>query len=136
MREILFRAKCKEPYAWAYGVPYKHDCQSFFIPYFIENCPQDCSPFPLNEDTLGQFTGLTDKNGKKIFEGDIVQGTIVSAWNKSLIRCEVVYNKDGFIAVERTRNQHWVHKVKFAKDIEVIGNIHDNFKLLGEQYGK
>ena len=82
--------------------------------------------------TVGQFTGLTDKNGKKIFEGDIVQGTIVSAWNKALIRCEVVYDKDGFISVERTRNQDWVHKVKFAKDIEVIGNIHDNPELLGE----
>ena len=83
-------------------------------------------------ETVGQYTGLTDKNGTKIFEGDIVQGTIVSAWNKALIRCEVVYNKDGFISVERTRNQDRVHKVKFAKDIEVIGNIHDNPELLGE----
>ena len=83
-------------------------------------------------ETVGQFTGLTDKNGKKIFEGDIIQGTIVSAWNKELIRCEIVYDKDAFISVERKRNRAWVHKVKFAKDIEVIGNIYDNPELLGE----
>jgi uncharacterized phage protein (TIGR01671 family) len=145
MKSILFRGK-KENGEWVYGNYVRHTplCVCFsgeqkpdkhFIAYdgycdwgfeppveFVEVIPE----------SVAQFTGLTDKNGKKIFEGDIVQGTIVSAWNKALIRCEVVYNKDGFISVERTRNQDWVHKVKFAKDIEVIGNIHDNKELLGE----
>ena len=123
-RDILFRGKKKQG-EWVYGLL---GC-NYFRPnekyYYIHNCETDDTEHEVILETVGQFTGLTDKNGKKIFEGDIVQGTIVSAWNKALIRCEVVYNKDGFIAVEKTRNQDWTHKLKFAKDIEVIGNIHD-----------
>ena len=84
----------------------------------------------LDKETVGQFTGLTDKNGKKIFEGDIIQGVITSRWNKSLIRCEIVYKGDCFLAIEKISNTLWEHKIRFAKDIEVIGNIHDNPELL------
>jgi len=111
---------------WVFGLPFYKEEKIGGIE------SKDGKLYTVIPETIGQFTGLTDKNGKKIFEGDIVQGTIVSAWNKALICCEVVYNKGGFISVERTRNQDWVHKVKFAKDIEVIGNIHDNPELLGE----
>ncbi len=143
MREILFRAKAinrekgyhRTKYKngdWVYGLITKpHNDIYPTLPMEMRNT-NGINNLEVDYKTVGQFTGLTDKNGKKIFEGDIVQGTIVSAWNKSLIRCEVVYNKDGFISVERTRNQDWVHKVAFAKDIEVIGNIHDNKELLGE----
>ena len=135
MREILFRARTTKG-EWVYGYPNIYDDESinFVVGKLLNSLlPMEDCCINIEYDTLGQFTGLTDKNGKKIFEGDIVQGTIVSAWNRTLIRCEVVYNKDGFISVERTRNQDWVHKVKFAKDIEVIGNIHDNPEILGEQ---
>ena len=134
MREILFRGKMENG-LWRIGylsfedkITIKRKCYDYKGDYATTSIEE----YKIDKNTIGQFTGLTDKNGKKIFEGDIVQGTIVSAWNKALIRCEVVYNKDGFISVERTRNQDWVHKVKFAKDIEVIGNIHDNPELLGE----
>lgn len=139
MREILFRGKTNfegRDSQWVYGSLLAESSNTF--PIIAQDYDNDEDWIGIIEwatvdpETVGQYTGLTDKNGKKIFEGDIVQGTIVSAWNKALIRCEVVYNKDGFISVERTRNQDWVHKVKFAKDIEVIGNIHDNPELLGE----
>lgn len=89
---------------------------------------------PLEDDDLEfmQYTGRTDKNGKKIYDGDIVKGTISSAWSKSEIICKVVYNRDGFYCYDkRPRNEGWwEHKLMFAKDIEVIGNIYDNPELL------
>ena len=143
MREILFRAKeinrdkgehrTKYKHGdWVYGLisrPYKDMFPTLPMEFRNEN---GIDGIEVDYKTVGQYTGLTDKNGKKIFEGDILQGTIVSRWNKSVIRCEVVYNKDGFISLEKTRSHDWEHKVKFAKDVEVIGNIYDSPELLKE----
>ena len=127
-REIIFRGKTKQG-EWLYGY-YMYNGK-----HLIVDTTKGALGFgkEVIPETIGQFTGLTDKNGKKIFEGDIVQGTIVSAWAKNLIKCEIIYYKDGFISAHRTKNGgFYAHKVKFAKDIEVIGNIHDNKELLGE----
>lgn len=133
MREILFRGKTKNG-EWKIGdliiewygeTPYIH-----WFEYSSLALSREEKVIP---ETVGQFTGLTDKNGKKIFEGDIIQGTITSRWDKSLIRCEIVYKGDCFLAIEKISNTLWEHKIRFAKDIEVIGNIHDNPELL-EKY--
>ena len=82
-------------------------------------------------ETVRQFTGLTDDNGEKIFDGDIIQGNIGSAWSKRLIRCEVIFKDGCFLSAEKdSYSRTWYHRVKFSRDIEVIGNIHDNPKLL------
>lgn len=137
MREILFRGKEVRKGKWIEGYychyddikdSGKDDCD-----YIVEKHNGEYFPFKeVITETVGQYTGLTDKNGKKIFEGDILQGTITSRWNKSLIRCEIVYKGDCFLAIEKISNTLWEHKVRFSKDIEVIGNIHDNPELLKE----
>ena len=131
MREILFRGKTSKG-DWVYGhIGGNRVCPEVIFPF------NDFIGIKVIPETVGQFTGLTDKNGKKIFEGDIVKGTIVSSWNKEPIKCKVVYKRDGFICEETLRGARICdHKVCFAKNIEIIGNIHDNPELLGEQYGK
>lgn len=124
MREILFRGK-NDAGEWLYGYLTKPAGNPCFI---IDG---DDYFGGVIKETIGQYTGLTDKNGTKIFEGDIVKGTIVSQWAKEEIICCVEYQTDGFVCIEKGE---YKHKVKFAKNIEVIGNIHDNPKLLqGEE---
>jgi uncharacterized phage protein (TIGR01671 family) len=96
--------------------------------------------FYVEPGTIGQYTGLMDKNGTKIFEGDIMggwpHGTVAVKWDAvnalfvSSISCEVINEENG----EFERSEY---SALFANDFadcreewEVIGNIHDNPELL------
>lgn len=126
MREIEFRIRYRDN-TWYYGMPLtriKNDSvgfQSF-----------DGSYYDLFADaiTLGQYTGRTDKNGTKIFEGDIVKGNFPYAE-----KCVVVWDNKrcGFYLKPIT---HWgkASTDKYYKlnscVLEIIGNIYDNTELL------
>lgn len=137
MREILFRAKtipdCKDVITgkiiktpkWIHGyvdLGYMHDCETPLISDEKGNRVYKCQ-----YETIGQFTGLTDKNGKKIFEGDIVkisgalEGVYVCVWDENNFEYE-------FNTKEMSFSLPCVH----SDDIEIIGNIHDNPELLKE----
>lgn len=73
---------------------------------------------------LMQYTGLKDKNGKEIFEGDIVD---VPSFNPS--RYEVVFDRGGFCMRHDKDDFHYPDG-KYLEDGEVIGNIHENPELL------
>ena len=140
MREILFRGKAinrnknrsyRTNYKngdWVYGLLTRHKDKWFCA----EMTNTDgVSGIDIEEETLGQFTGKKDKFGKKIFEGDIVEGKISSAWATQTIRCVVKYINDGFYTEEHhDSGRLYVHKLMFSKNIEVIGNIYDNPDLL------
>jgi uncharacterized phage protein (TIGR01671 family) len=123
MREILFRGKDTVTGEWISGflVDAKH------IGDWIE-------AIPVHPETVGQFTGLTDKNGTKIFEGDIVEGHCHSRWRHDVQRCEIAYGRDGFEARHHVQcgeeKRYYAYKVLFSKDVVVIGNIHDKPELL------
>ena len=134
MREILFRGKKVNKDKWIYGVPVKgtaDDESEMLIVQSVFNCEEyfcrGCNFDPVIPETVGQFTGLTDKNGKKIFEGDIVKANHNFYPYKVFVReCKVCIEDDVGNAIRPTTEalQHF--------ECEVIGNIFDNPELLKE----
>ena len=130
MREILFRGKRTDNGEWVEGYYYKAKycrtddglCDYITVPHPKEyNEPS--SHYIVNPETVGQYTGLKDKNGTKIFEGDIV---LLKGYEEPY---QVVFDESCFLV--------YSDSVRYAMDnfydyeIEVIGNIYDNPELLG-----
>ena len=139
MREILFRGKRADG-KWAVGSLLKVTfdgitynlifADNFLFVFGQATAMEHAAVIP---ETVGQFTGLTDKNGKKVFEGDIVEGRCHSRWRQDMQRCEVAYGRDGFECrhhIGGIDTDYYTYRVLFSKDVVVIGNIHDNPELL------
>ena len=129
MREILFRGKRMDNGDWVYGY-YVHigpvSCQRAYI------IPEYASSLYVNEvdpSTVGQYTGLKDKNGKRIFEGDIAKVLQGKEKDIAYVGFEngafMLYPKTGNI-YERSLWEYWYNDW----DVEVIGNITDNPELV------
>lgn len=148
MREILFRGKRIDNGEWGEGHLLEQDypCyKAYIVPYI--NIEQDNRHTDILEHTIyevapatvGQYTGLTDKNGKRIFEGDIVH--ILGNQDSEDWKCVdytalIVFLDGGFCAVDGTIENHGFRRYALARmdfDMEVIGNIHDNPELLEEE---
>lgn len=130
MREILFRGKRYDNGNWVEGYLIHDEVCNTHIPYIGYLFGDDIDVAEIILGTVGQYTGLTDKNGTKIFEGDVVkvlQGkdkgvTYVGFENGSFM----LYPRTGNI-YERTLWAYWYNDW----DVEIIGNIHDNPELIG-----
>lgn len=139
MREILFRGKREDTNEWVYEYLSKsrNVMGKLQICIDYEENGVMCSSLVFC-DTVGQYTGLTDKNGKKIFEGDIAQ---FKRFEDSYVG-KIVFNQNtaGFefwwnITVG-AYGEKATHKANLSvcDEIEIIGNIYDNPELLeGEQ---
>lgn len=122
-REIEFRGKRKENGEWVYGDLSTGDYPSITWWERIEDV-DGCPSFELNcadvePESVGQYTGLKDKNDKKIFDGDILH------WNKGF---------DMYSAVEYQDGSFWSGETLLADSLEeeVVGNIYDNADLIAE----
>lgn len=131
MREILFRGKRLDNGEWVQG-----DLRQFEVGVYIESYMVDGSKlnYVVDPATVGQFTGLTDKNGTKIFEGDIV-GFVHEKYKDYKVK---KYSRNYVIEFSNTfsycgyrfRNKSIFFPCKQSTlcmhDCEIIGNIHDN----------
>lgn len=139
MREILFRGKRISDGDWVLG-----GIMKVFHPNFDhespeafnlrkENCYCICSDgkdYFVEQDSIGQYTGLCDKNGDKIFEGDIVKFKRDNALGYTTVRTGEVryYDKLPIFYVMATTGDAWDWVE--CEDFEVIGNSQDNPELL------
>lgn len=110
MRPIKFRAKIAGTDVWIFGLPYAvysdNDIDSI-------QCMETKQVEYIKTDTLGEFTGLLDKNGKEIYEGDIVCWPSFIGGN--IYTRVVSYDTCGFNPLSNF----------FSNDFEIIGNIHE-----------
>lgn len=141
MRDILFRGKSVNDGNWVQGslvittiepaddTPIKHyHIEDMTIGVFPDAYQSGLSE-TVDPNTVGQFTGLTDNNGKKIFEGDILYV------HDRLLKCTAPFHE--FRGVVEHKNGKFVivgdlmtHYRWIDYDITVLGNIHDNPELL------
>ena len=135
MREILFRGKRIDNGEWVYGSFCMDALEQFNglcgVDGFIRLYDKDSGKMQMYEvdrETVGQFTGLTDKNGKKIFEGDIIehhaQGNIIV--NRGVVVWDASEGRFAY-QLRTMLPGFYMHN---PETVEVIGNIHDNPELL------
>ena len=120
MREILFRGKRIDDGEWMCGnlTVWSDGSTS------IDKEPTEASPlYAVIPETVGQYTGLTDKNGKKIFEGDIVN---IEYPTTTVINAVITYVGASFYG----DNDFDLWELDGYVSLEIIGNIHDNPELL------
>ena len=134
MREILFRGKRVDNGEWIQG-----DIVQFPVHGVVRIVEQEPSykDAEVDSDTVGQYTGLTDKNGKKIFEGDIIHleysQVFFGGEYFGEYTAEVSY-KEGCFITDGINNGDEIETPLSGFDndeVEIIGNIHDNPELLG-----
>lgn len=121
-RDILFRGINFQK-EWVYGdLFHSYANDDIAIAYYREGSktPTFDAIFP---ESFGQYTGLTDKNGVKIFEGDII-----SIGNPN-IKYITMWRNDGFCA-KQIGASSYIGLTYWASDIEVLGNIIDNPELM------
>ena len=131
MREILFRGKRTDNGEWEYG-------DLWCNPYGKRVV---CIVSPINEqgttggnevepETVGQYTGLKDKKGKKIFEGDIVKIPLYESFREQVIAVVAWDIKKAvfYLHGKRVKTDFYHY---FGNDCEIIGKIYDNPEMIG-----
>ena len=134
MREILFRGKNAKG-EWEYGnlLIQSNDTSSDYLYQIVPiSLHEKVSPFDfVIPETVGQYTGLTDKNGKKIFEGDIVKAETYNGKYYEEVVGTIIYIPAHMAFGIYNEQEREIDIIDTGyHNLEIIGNIHDNPKLL------
>lgn len=136
-RKIIFRAKRIDNGEWIYGIPLfdwapcSHGCRNLHKGKLItfigwEDYCHEYDEIEIDPATVGQYTGLDDKNGTKIFEGDIVRNGMLG------VPGEIIYDMCSFKEYYHECDQK--ESLTDGCILEVIGNVHDNPEFLEVQH--
>lgn len=154
VREIIFRAKTVKDGRWVHGAFHehiKHEPYPIGSPglkaedyeYFIIEdesadwgLPRGMRAIKVDPDTVGQFIGIRDMDGYRIWEGDIVSFTRVDAlgWTRQRIGVVQYYDKLPIFYIKAIAGDSWDWYE--CDNIRVVGNKWDNRDLLEEEHGK
>ena len=157
MRDYLFHGKRKDNGEWVEGcgiIATENWVSIFNVIDDIDENSSEVNEIEILPETVGQYTGLTDKNGVRIFEGDIFKFDD-EVWESSYTSCGTEYDsfavenygvvgfdeemaRFDFIKYKFSENSveadlHENHTIDFSEfvcELEIIGNIHDNPELL------
>lgn len=126
MRNIKFRAKCSSESRYAGewvtgGVVFCEKTNDVLIISAITDMV--IGKYHVISETVGQFTGLIDKNGKEVFEGDILTD------GRLMYTVEYSYYSYGFVCHRHDSCKNFHIDKSDAEQLEIVGNIHDNPEL-------
>ena len=131
MRQILFKAKTIDSKIWVEGDLVQRTDSDGSKHYLIENNDfNDYRSYEVIPESVGQFTGLLDKNGNKIFELDVVKiyQPHSKTYHSHIVKWDNLWSCFGLFE----NNNKWCKEYDWVKikEIEIIGNIYDNPELL------
>ena len=127
MREILFRGKRTDNGEWVQGYPCRYGWTGKEKDYIIPDYASALYTAEIDPETVGQYTGLTDKNGRKIFEGDIVW----NSYNEDYGKVEWDNDTARFIITCSTFTVNF--NSVWGEELEIYGNVYDNPELIKEK---
>lgn len=120
MREILFRGQCEATNEWVYGLPVTETTLSNSISHISQYSGTERkfgrTNVKIKPESIGQSTGLLDKSGNEIFEGDILKSDM---FDSQEFTCEFISGSfNGYTYGYLLKNEHFNRS-------EIIGNIHE-----------
>lgn len=147
-REIKFRGKSKKTRKWLYGylgeskfsiLDYVYTDKVIFdnvLSFNTDDSAYVVKDLSVEEETIGQFTGLCDKNGNDIYEGDVVKAPLLDPIFFDIIKdkfcnAEIRFNKGSFV-VSYYGSEYNIYLSDLNDKIRVIGNKYDNQELIEE----
>ena len=135
-REILFKAKRLDNGEWVEGYYCKttigndvRPSDVIFVPFKVSR-NEEWGWMKVDPDTLCQYTGLTDKNGQKIWENDILKANLDESYPEDITYIKILWNECRFCVNENYSTDIDALEKWDAEHFQVCGNIFDNPELL------